>query len=112
MVAVTLVACGHSDEPHNKDRTAEKAAIRTPGYPLAGFWKQGTCRDHFGLAIAPAGEQMYSVSYCGPRGCFKPGSYRPNTRIVDDPLYKVIDNDTIDTKVVDGFSRYVRCPGR
>jgi hypothetical protein len=23
---------------------------------------------------------MYSVSWCGPGGCFAPGTYRPNSR--------------------------------
>jgi len=93
------------------DRTAERAAVASSTHPLAGFWKKSNCDDHFGLAIAPEGK-LYSVSFCGPGGCFAPGTYRPNTTIVGDPHYRVIDDDTIEVGGKDGFSRYVRCPQR
>jgi len=104
-----LAACTDS---HDSGRTVEKMAIPTADHPLAGFWKEGGCGDKFGLAIAPAGDGLYSVSFCGPGGCFKPGSYRPNTRVVDDSAYKVIDNNTIEVKGSNGFSKYGRCPSR
>jgi hypothetical protein len=50
----------------------------TAGHPYAGFWKEN-CSKESGLAIAHAGRGLYSVSFCGPGGCFKPGAYRPNT---------------------------------
>jgi len=100
-----LASCGPADW------TAEKIAIPTAAHPLAGFWKEPGCSDRFGLAIAPAGE-LYSVSFCGPGGCFEPGTYRPNTTIVHDVTYHVIDNNTIEVKGRDGFSTYVRCPSR
>lgn len=93
-------------------RAAEKTAVATTDHSLAGFWKAGGCKDDFGLAISPAGAKLYSVSFCGPSGCFKPGAYLPNTPIFGDDLYRVIDNNTIDVKGSDGFSRYVRCQGR
>ncbi|MFO1494435.1 MAG: hypothetical protein U1F26_07235 [Lysobacterales bacterium] len=107
VLLLALSACGSPDD----ERVAERTAIATSTHPLAGFWKQSTCADRFGLAIAPAGDQ-YSVSFCGPGGCFEPGTYRPNTKIVDDPAYRVIDNDTIEVGGKDGFTKYVRCAAR
>ncbi|MBE5313807.1 MAG: hypothetical protein H4O13_00205 [Xanthomonadales bacterium] len=100
-----LAAC----DPPN--RLAEQAAVPTEAHPYAGFWKEGSCAAEFGLAIAPADER-YSVSFCGPGGCFAPGTYRPNTKLVDDQQYRIIDNDTIEVTGVDGFARYVRCSSR
>jgi len=79
-----------------------------PEYPLVGLWKT-SCDDNFGLSVARAAEGHYSVSFCGPGGCFKPGTYRPNTSIHDDPNYEVVDNNTIKVKGADGFSVYHRC---
>jgi len=100
-----LAACGPSN------RRAEKAAVPTQTHPYAGFWKEGSCAEQFGLAIAPAGE-LYSVSFCGPGGCFAPGTYRPNTKLVGDPQYRIINNDTIEISGAGGFEKYVRCPSR
>jgi hypothetical protein len=100
-----LIAC----EP--PDRRAEQAAIPSTAHPLAGFWKKPDCTDRFGLAIAPA-RQLYSVSFCGPGGCFAPGTYRPDTPIAGDPQYRVLDINTIEVKGSDGFSKYVRCASR
>jgi hypothetical protein len=49
----------------------------------------------YGIAIAPAQEGFYSVSFCGPGGCFEPGKWTPNTKLVDYPHYRIIDMDTI-----------------
>ena len=96
-----------------RKREAELAAIASPAHPFAGFWKVENCDDEFGLAVSPAGRPgFYSVSFCGPGGCFKPGTYRPNTTITGDRAYRVLDKDAIDVRGSDGFSRYVRCPGR
>jgi hypothetical protein len=48
---------------------------------FTGFWK-GECTDAFGLQIKPYDEKLYSVSFCGPGGCFSPGEWTPNTTIV------------------------------
>jgi hypothetical protein len=76
---------------------------------LAGFWKDH-CEDDFGLKIAQAGANLYSISFCGPGGCFEPGTYRPNSPIFGDQAYRVIDADTIEVLGGDGFSTYRRCP--
>jgi hypothetical protein len=91
---------------------AEVDAQRSDTHPLGGFWKNDDCSDEWGLAIGPMTETTYYLSFCGPGGCFEKGTYRPETKIVDDPAYKVINADTIEVKGSDGFSRYVRCPSR
>ena len=96
----------------DRSRTAERLAVPSAAYPLAGFWKVGGCSDRWGLAIAPAGNGYYSVSFCGPGGCFAPGSYRPNSRLVGDANYRVLDVNTLEIRGADGFIRYVRCPAR
>lgn len=96
---------------HDLDRIAEKLAVPSQSHPLAGFWKD-ECSDDFGLAIAPAGKGLYSISFCGPGGCFVPGTYRPNSPIVGDPSYRVVNNNTIDVDGRNGFARSIRCPSR
>jgi hypothetical protein len=108
---VWLVWAAWPDSP-GPDRAAEKLAVATPEHPFAGFWKTPGCNDRWGLAIAPSGPGFYSVSFCGPGGCFEPGTYRPNTRLVGDPAYRVINADVIEVSGTDDFSRYVRCKGR
>lgn len=80
-----------------------------PAYPYIGFWKTN-CADNFGLSIAKAGDGLYSVSFCGPGGCFKPGTYRPNTALVDDSDYTIVNDTTIQVKGRDGFLTYRKCP--
>ncbi|MEG4025531.1 tetratricopeptide repeat protein, partial [Microcoleus sp. S13C4] len=94
---------------HDLNRNAEKLAVPSQSHPLAGFWKSGDCSHDFGLAIAPAGEGLYSISFCGPGGCFVPGTYRPNSPLVGDRSYRVVNNNTIDVEGRDGFTRYIRC---
>lgn len=118
-VVVALLFCGFiapacEDSQTDPEWAAERAAITFPSHPYAGFWKEPGCADDFGLAISPAGPGMYSVSFCGPGGCFWPGTYRPDTSLVGDPNYRILDNDTIETRLIDGqtFSKSVRCPKR
>lgn len=107
----------HAD--HDPGRIAEREALSSNAHPLAGFWKDD-CAEQFGLAIAPAGIGVYSVSFCGPGGCFFPGTYRPDTRLHGDEAYRVIDDDTLDVHGRDGWTTYSRagsrtgtsCPGR
>jgi hypothetical protein len=63
--------------------------------PFIGFWK-GNSYEQFGVAIADAGKDLYSVSFCGPGGCFEPGTWAPNTTIINDPHYRIINSDTIE----------------
>jgi hypothetical protein len=120
-LAITLIAIGiatsGSAQAPEPSREAELTAIASADFPYAGFWKANDCTDRWGLAISPAGKPgLYSVSFCGPGGCFEPGTYRPNTRLVNDEKYWVIAPNTIEVggcgKLAYQFTRYVRCPGR
>lgn len=65
------------------------------------MWKND-CEEKFGLQIKPAENELYSVSFCGPGGCFKPGSYRPNTKILGDPMYEPVGTSKLKIKQADG----------
>jgi hypothetical protein len=82
-----------------------------PAHPLVGFWKDH-CDDAFGLAIDQAGDGLYSISFCGPGGCFEVGSYRPNSSIVNDPNYRIVNDDVIEVLGRDGFTTYQRCTSK
>jgi ribosomal protein L39E len=88
-----------------------KEAKPSKSHPLGGFWKRSNL-DEQGLAIGSAGGAMYFVSFCGPGGCFAKGQYRPNTTVFGDPDYKVVDENTIEVKGKNGFSRYTRCASK
>ena len=93
------------------DRNSHTVAAtirRDSAHPLAGFWKS-SCTDDFGFAIEPAAATTYSIVFCGPGGCFPPGSYRPNTTLVGDPAYRLIDTNTIEIQTRQGFDRLLRC---
>jgi hypothetical protein len=94
--------------PNKNSQTIEKFLSYDDNYPYVGFWKK-ECSDCFGLAIDKAQNGKYSVSFCGPGGCHEPGTYRPDTTIVNDQYYRVIDNNSIEVKVMDGFAKYKRC---
>lgn len=111
VTALLLSACS----PGQAERTTAahpSGPLPTVSHPYSGFWADdGHCGEEFGLVIAPAGASMYSVSFCGPGGCFEPGTYRPNTRLVGDPDYLLVDADTIRVGVNGGgYQRYDRCP--
>jgi hypothetical protein len=81
----------------------------TPDHPYLGFWKH-SCSEDFGLAIAAAGPNLYSVSFCGKAGCFRPGTYVPNTTLVGDRNYKVESPTRIAVKGMGKqFDVYLRC---
>jgi hypothetical protein len=115
VVALGVVATGEyllTPDRRDASRNSENASRslkRDPNYPLTGFWKV-SCSDNLGLLIEPSKKSgKYSVSFCGPGGSFKPGTYRPDTTILNDPMYRVLNNDTIECKGQDGFSKYMRC---
>ncbi len=89
----------------------EDDAKRTKSHPLGGFWKKNPKHDH-GLAIGPAEDGKYFISFCGPGGCFEKGTYRANSTIEGDPHYRVIDTNTIEVEGKKGFSKYVRVKRR
>ena len=84
------------------------SAALNAGNSYTGFWK-GNCSEAFGLQIMPAENNKYSVSFCGPGGCFEPGTYRPNTTIKNDNLYQVISDSHIKVKTSKGWSDFYKC---
>jgi hypothetical protein len=110
IILSALTGCSRGQNEHMTFK-AEKLAMPSADYPLAGFWKSAPS-DDFGVAIAPAGNGLYSVSFCGPGGCFEPGTYRPNSKIYGDQKYKVIDVNTVEIGGQAGFDRYYRFESR
>jgi hypothetical protein len=89
----------------------EQDAHTSDTHPYGGFWKEHA-QDEFGLAIGPVGVDSYYVSFCGPRGCFAKGDYRPITKLVGDPAYRIVDSNTIEVNSKDGFTAFHRTAAR
>ena len=114
LLAVIGMSCGPPAPPNDQPNWhVEENAIRSETHPLSGFWKKDDCSLDAGLAIGAMGEDTYYVSFCGPGGCFAEGTYRPETTILDDPTYRVVDDKTIEVEGWLGmWLKYVRCEGR
>ncbi len=83
--------------------------VPDPSKDFTGFWKE-KCEQDFGLQIKPAGtDGKYSVSFCGPGGCFEPGTYRPNTFINRDKSYQIVSDTELRVGGGDSFSTYKKC---
>ena len=65
-----------------------------PEFPLVGFWRN-QCTDDFGSAIEAAGDGKYTIAFCGPGGCDRVESLQ-HIAIVDNPSYRIVDQDTIE----------------
>jgi hypothetical protein len=80
------------------------------GADYTGIWKH-ECSDYYGIQIKPTEKELYSVSFCGLRGCFAPGEWVPNTRIEGDSEYKIISPSElgIKRKNTEDFSIYKKC---
>ncbi len=112
LVASLFLVMGYASINHDPHWQIEEQAVASFEYPLAGFWKQDDCEEPWGLAIGPAEPGIYYVSFCGPGGCLKPGEYRPNTPLHNDPDYKVIDKNTLKFLSEKKWSTLVRCTRR
>ena len=66
----------------------------TAAHPWAGFWKL-SCKDEFGLAFIAAKPGLYSVLFCGPFACTKPGTFLPDTALLQDADYRLDDPNQI-----------------
>ena len=76
-----------------------------------GIWKD-KCSNYYGIQIKYIEKELYSVSFCGLAGCFKPGEWTPNTRIKGDPEYKIISPTELGIKKYkdkDEFDIYKKC---
>jgi len=92
-----LTACTNRTEP-----------VKSMPPNFTGFWKE-RCTDAFGVQIRKQTENLFSVSFCGPGGCFEPGTWMPNTPIVGDPKYKLINPITLEIQHGDGWQRFTKC---
>jgi len=106
-VGVGLIAARLFPQARVVDKSVNSRNISAPEsdptYPYVGIWKANP-EDSFGVIIEKAENAMYSVSFFGPGGRFEPGTWRPNTKILGDPGYRVVDENTIDI----GSTRYHR----
>jgi hypothetical protein len=83
-----------------------KSPAPDPEYPYIGIWKTNP-KNRFGVIIEKADNGMYSVSFFA-RGRFKPGKWKPNTPIIGDPDYAIINKNTIYIKM----NKFHRMPRR
>lgn len=114
---VALIAClfllmGYAFIHHDPHWHIEASAVSSPEHPLAGIWKEEGCEEPWGWAIGPASSATYYVAFCGPGGCSEQGEYRPNTTLTADPLYQVIDSNTLMLKENSAWLTLVRCDNR
>jgi hypothetical protein len=75
---------------------------------FTGFWKQ-RCSDAWGIQIKKQTDNLFSVSFCGPGGCFEPGTWMPNTPVIGDPKYRSINPVTLAIQHGDGWQTVTRC---
>jgi hypothetical protein len=85
-----------------------KQAKSTQPTDFTGFWK-GRCSDAFGVQIKKQTGNLFSVSFCGPGGCFEPGAWEPNTPIAGDPKYRLTNSTTLDLRHGERSERYLKC---
>lgn len=75
---------------------------------FTGFWKW-RCSDDWGVQIKKQTGALFSVSFCGPGGCFEPGTWMPNTPIVGDPQYHYVNPTTLAIQHGDGWQTLTKC---
>jgi hypothetical protein len=75
---------------------------------FTGFWKWH-CSEDWGVQIKKQTGNLFSVSFCGPGGCFEPGTWMPNTPIIGDPLYHYINPTTLAIQHGDGWQTLTKC---
>ena len=95
-LCVLTVACSNRTEP-----------VKSTPSGITGFWK-ARCSDAFGVQIKKTGN-LFSVSFCGPGGCFEPGTWMPNTPILGDPKYQLINPITLEIQHGDGWQTFRKC---
>ena len=88
---------------HNRTET-----VKSTPPDFTGFWK-GRCSGAFGVQIKRQTENLFSVSFCGPGGCFEPNTWEPNTPIVGDSNYRLINPVTLEILRGDSWRTYTKC---
>ena len=98
-------------DPELTSRTIDASGqvTATPAHPWVGFWKI-SCKDEFGLAFVAAKPGVYSVLFCGPFACSRPGTFQPDTPLAGDPAYRLDDRNQIGILDRNGnFRLHARC---
>jgi hypothetical protein len=85
-----------------------REAVENTPPDFTGFWKW-RCSDAWGVQIKKQKENLFSVSFCGPGGCFEPGTWMPNTPILGDPRYRYINATTLEVQHGDGWQPLTKC---
>jgi hypothetical protein len=96
-VCVLTAACSDRSEP------AESTAT-----DFSGFWK-ASCTDAFGVQIKKQPGNLFSVSFCGPGGCFEPGKWMPNTPILGDHKYQLTNPKTLAIQHGGSWQTFTKC---
>jgi hypothetical protein len=96
-LCVLTVACSDRTEP-----------VKSTPPDFTGFWK-ARCSDAFGVQIKKQTGNLFSVSFCGPGGCFEPGTWMPNTPILGDPKYQLANPTTLEIHHGDGWQTLTKC---
>ncbi len=91
------LACNHRRE-----------SVKNMPPDFTGFWKW-RCSDDWGVQIKKQTGNLFSVSFCGPGGCFEPGTWMPNTPIAGDPQYHYINPTTLAIQHGDGWQTLTKC---
>jgi hypothetical protein len=77
-------------------------------FPFEGYW-QTKCGDNSGIVIMHVTGAEFSVQFCSGAGCSDPGKYKPNTSIINDTDYKIIDEKHMYIKDHFGNRKYTLC---
>lgn len=83
-------------------------SVKSTPPDFTGFWKW-RCSDAWGVQIKKQTGNLFSVSFCGPGGCFEPGKWMPNTPIVGDPQYRPITSNILEIQRGGGWETLTRC---
>jgi hypothetical protein len=96
-------------DTYDSKRTSDNASLSlkpTSKFPFTGFWKQD-CDLEVGVAIEKESRWLNSYHFenCGTSGC---GFWKVSS-IVNDPQYRVIDQNTIEFEDMAKPTLYHRC---
>lgn len=106
-IAISLIALSYGIYVTFSDgNNTENSPNRT--LPFEGYW-QTNCSDNSGILFTYVGGTEFSVQFCSGIGCSDPGKYKPNTSIINDPDYKIIDDTHMYIKDHFGFRKYTLC---
>ncbi len=101
------LAIGYSLYNSPKKEPKDDTELNKP-FPFEGYW-QTNCGHNSGIVIMHVGGAEFSVQFCSGAGCSDPGKYKPNTSIIDDPDYEIVDDTHMFIKDHFGKRKYTLC---